>query len=413
MPLTLTSRATVYDRYSIARRFTAQETAINVVKGNISLLVSESEITELKNGNKTMYSKLASVEMDLKSITLAVSSSEYKDINGVLSAITQARASITLNSQQIQLKVSKDSVISSINQTAEAVAINANKINLNGVVTANENFKILADGSMIAKNGSFTGDVYATGGTFSGDIDINVDYTQGHGVDVFSDTSGDITHILPGSITCGPNKLGLNYAIDIDGGDGSSISPSIHIRNGNPSDTIYLYTDSVSFGNADVSCKKLSVFTELSAPNARGYLDKLTVSDCFVNGPLLVAGTKNRVVKTNSFGTIAQSAYETAEPMFGDVGHGIINEYGECTIFIDPRFAETVSTEYGYYVFITKYSDGDTWVSRKDLNTFTISGTPGLEFDWELKAHQKGYETDRLKTVELPDMNSVEARARP
>ena len=132
MPLTLTSRATVYDRYSIARRFTAQETAINVVKGNISLLVSESEITELKNGDKTMYSKLASVEMDLKSITLAVSSSEYKDINGVLSAITQARASITLNSQQIQLKVSKDSVISSINQTAEAVKINANKIELTG-----------------------------------------------------------------------------------------------------------------------------------------------------------------------------------------------------------------------------------------------------------------------------------------
>ncbi|HBI73653.1 MAG TPA: hypothetical protein DDY59_10725 [Lachnospiraceae bacterium] len=148
----------------------------------ISLLVSESEITELKNGNKTMYSKLASVEMDLKSITLAVSSSEYKDINGVLSAITQARASITLNAQQIQLKVSKDSIILSINQTAEAVKINANKIeltgnglinilntgtttinlpriNLHGVVTANENFKILTDGSMAAKNGTFDGNV--------------------------------------------------------------------------------------------------------------------------------------------------------------------------------------------------------------------------------------------------------------
>ena len=70
-----------------------------------------------------MYSKLSAVEMDLNSINLAVSSSEYKDINGVLSAITQARASIELNSQEIRLKVSKDSIISTINQSAEAVSL--------------------------------------------------------------------------------------------------------------------------------------------------------------------------------------------------------------------------------------------------------------------------------------------------
>lgn len=117
MSLILASRATVYDRYAISRKFTAQETAINVIQGNISLLISASEIEELKNGDKTMYSKLSAVEMDLNSINLAVSSSEYKDINGVLSAITQARASIELNSQEIRLKVSKDSLISTINQS--------------------------------------------------------------------------------------------------------------------------------------------------------------------------------------------------------------------------------------------------------------------------------------------------------
>lgn len=374
MAIALTSRATVYDRYAISRKFTAQETAINVVQGNIALLVSESEITELKNGNKTMYSKLASVEVDLKSITLAVSSSEYQDINGVLSAITQARASITLNSQQIQLKVSKDSIISSINQTAESISINASKINLNGVVTANENFKILEDGSMVAKNGSFTGDVYATGGTFSGDIAINVSYTQGLGINVSTNANQQIVHILPGSIDCVINGPGSLQGVSIYSGL-SPIRPSIRIGDGTKSASIY--ADSLMMNDADVYCKTLHV-----------------------------TGSKNRVVKTQSFGTIAQSAYETAEPMFGDVGHGIINEFGECTIFIDPKFAETVSTEYGYYVFITKYSNGDAWISKKDLTTFTVEGTPGLEFDWEIKAHQKGYETDRLKTVELPDMNN-------
>ena len=43
-------------------------------------------------------------------------------------------ASISLNSQQIQTKVSSGEIISTINQSAEAVTINANKINLVGAV---------------------------------------------------------------------------------------------------------------------------------------------------------------------------------------------------------------------------------------------------------------------------------------
>lgn len=48
-------------------------------------------------------------------------------------------------------------LISAINQTAEAVSIDASKINLNGVVTANQTFKIQLDGS-----------VQCTGGTIGG-----------------------------------------------------------------------------------------------------------------------------------------------------------------------------------------------------------------------------------------------------
>ena len=132
MSISLASAATVYDRYAIANRFTTNETAIRLNQGNIYAIVSESEIIQLKNGNKTMYSRLATVEINLQSITLAVSSSEYKNMGGVLSAITQARSSISLNAQQISLKVSKDNIISSINQTSESVKISANKIALTG-----------------------------------------------------------------------------------------------------------------------------------------------------------------------------------------------------------------------------------------------------------------------------------------
>lgn len=60
--------------------------------------------------------------------------------------------------------VKKGSIISEINQTAEEVGIKANKINLNGAVTANNNFKILEDGSIQALNGTFLGDIYLNSG---------------------------------------------------------------------------------------------------------------------------------------------------------------------------------------------------------------------------------------------------------
>lgn len=61
-------------------------------------------------------------------------------------------------------------IVSSINQTAEAIKIQASKIALEGIITANSRFKILADGSMVATNGTFTGVVNATSGTFNGTV---------------------------------------------------------------------------------------------------------------------------------------------------------------------------------------------------------------------------------------------------
>ena len=72
-----------------------------------------------------------------------------------------ASSQIIQTADSISTKVSKGSIISEINQSAEAVSIIASKINLNGVVTANENFKILSDGSMEAVNGKFAGNLTA------------------------------------------------------------------------------------------------------------------------------------------------------------------------------------------------------------------------------------------------------------
>ena len=49
---------------------------------------------------------------------------------------------------EVSKKVGNDEIISRINQSAEAVTIDASKININGTISANGNFKVDTDGTM-------------------------------------------------------------------------------------------------------------------------------------------------------------------------------------------------------------------------------------------------------------------------
>lgn len=109
-----------------------------------------------------------------------------------------------------------------------------------------------------------------------------------------------------------------------------------------------------------------------------------------------VTGSKSRLVKDTLYGDRLQYSYETPTPMFGDVGLGQLDENGEATIAIDDIFNETVNTSIEYAVFLQKEGPGDVWVDEKTTLYFTVKGTPGLKFAWELKAVQKGYENRRL-----------------
>lgn len=87
------------------------------------------------------------------------------------STTSQMNSAITLKANEINLtvaqKVDKNTIISSINQTAEAVKISASKIVFEGLVTANQNFRILLDGSIVAKNATITGNINATTGVIA------------------------------------------------------------------------------------------------------------------------------------------------------------------------------------------------------------------------------------------------------
>ena len=77
------------------------------------------------------------------------------------STTTQMNSAINLKANEISsvvsTKVGKGEIISRINQTSEQITIDASKINLNGIVTANNNFKINLDGSMETVAGKIAG----------------------------------------------------------------------------------------------------------------------------------------------------------------------------------------------------------------------------------------------------------------
>lgn len=108
-------------------------------------------------------------------------------------------------------------------------------------------------------------------------------------------------------------------------------------------------------------------------------------------------GTKNRVVPTENYSNRLQYCYETASPMFGDIGEGITDENGECIVEIGDIFTETVTTRIEYQVFLQKEGKGDLWIEKKEENYFIVHGTPNLKFAWELKAKQKDYEYVNLE----------------
>lgn len=81
--------ASIFSKDYTLKRFQAAETAIQVTQGKITALISESELIELQNSKATMYSKLASVILDINSLQLQFSdiSSKYDTVTGQYSSL--------------------------------------------------------------------------------------------------------------------------------------------------------------------------------------------------------------------------------------------------------------------------------------------------------------------------------------
>lgn len=100
---------------------------------------------------------------------------ETKNTDNFITSVSSAKeTSLKIDKQQSEIssKVSKNGIISAINQSAEEIQIQANKIKLEGYTTINDGFSIDEEGNMIANNGTFNGLIS------SGNIEVGNGYTE-------------------------------------------------------------------------------------------------------------------------------------------------------------------------------------------------------------------------------------------
>lgn len=290
--------------------------------------------------------------------------------------LPELSSKVTQTSEGLKSTVKKGDVSSEISQEAGKISITGNRIAI-----TSQNFQLTDDGK-----------VNCTGATVSGTIESTGDRGK--------------TRVTNGGfyILNKNNKVaGCFYGSDSNNGGRLDIYTSA----GNEGDLAF----SASAMKTDVYAGGLDVHKNGVVIRQGGL--SIYSGGATVTGNLSVSGTKNRVVKTKDYGKVLHYCYETATPMFGDVGTGKTDENGFCYIYFDPLFSETVNTSVEYCVFLQKEGNGDLWIEEKGEDFFKVLGTPNLSFSWEAKAKQSGYEYMRMEnfkninTEEETDYESI------
>lgn len=156
--------------------------------------------------------------------TWAAMFTDQTDENGVT---TKAQISTLINNGISQAQIRADQITIEGSKTK----IKADLISLEGLTTVNNNFKVLADGSIEAVNGKFTGEINATSGTFANisskdgfwriDSDGKMHATDGEFTGKVTATSGKFSgHLVAESIDLAICDRQVNGAVITMGGEG-------------------------------------------------------------------------------------------------------------------------------------------------------------------------------------------------
>lgn len=415
------------------------------------------------NANTDKLLKDYASNSDLKSAKDRVSVLEtWKQEASVKITDSSIVATVTKSAQWAD-KADKSSLISQINMSTEGITINSSLIKLEGLVTANNYFKINTDGSVETKkaviggwnvdntaiykdivSGDTTYRVYfqpplqsapdstwilscqkktGEGSTFYGSFVLYSDgkarfgttylYPDGScalGENFKIDTSGNMKAGTSKINSDGSCALGTNFKVDKSGN--LKVGSTEIASSGDISfkSEILIATSSGTPACTAASGHRLSVLTRngLQVANTdNGNLTRIEPVGITTKN-LTASGTKKRVVNTDNYAVRSLYCYEMPSPVFGDVGEATLDESGKCIIMIDDIFSETIVTNIEYQVFLQKEGQGDVWIEKKEDTYFEAAGTPELKFAWEIKARQKDYETERLEIFDEEDFTDID-----
>lgn len=378
-----------------------QQTDIDQTADKIALIASDEQLRQYGTDN-TVVSDLAALKVTAQGISSTVSShtaalakkANTSDVNAALankadttyvsenySTKTQTAQKIT---QAVSSKVGEAEVRSLISQSADAIRLMAKAL------------AWTSDNSSLTEAGFLT----ITGGHIA-EYEINQNALLCETVNEV----GTIEHVeLTGSqllmyqensqpsaalepfvgVRVNPARIDFRYKTFKDVIYGVTIDPFNHL-------SLYNHPESAS-----------DVWNITPAVSLRAQSDGLIInpweSECVqIIGDLVVSGRKPRMVRTDNYQDRLLFCYETPTPLFGDIGEAVLDEEGLCYVDIDDIFSEAIAEQVEYQVFLQKEGEGDCWITDKQPRFFVIKGTPGLKISWELKAKQKGYETQRLE----------------
>ena len=239
--------------------------------------------------------------------------------------------------------VNKDTIIADINasvQNGQGIV----SLTGNSVIIQSDNFKLDSTGSIEATNGKFNGEI--NGSRITGGV-----------IELYDDESIEKEGA---SLRFKPTRDDESQFLEVNSGG-------------------------IGFWNENEGVGTLI--------KANGDID--VANNLMVYGDFDVSGNKHRVVEIENGKYVRLSAYETATPYFGDIGSDKTDKNGHCKIRIEDIFSQTIEND-DYKVFIQECGEGHLYV-KKYGNYFEVIGTPNLDFDWEIKAIQKGYKNVRLK----------------
>lgn len=153
----------VYDEYILKDGKAQVIRKINAdgsIKDNEEVEELGEYVIELREGTNTIeiqnYTARIKAKWAIKSNYTDVFATKVK----MNSEIKQTADSIN---SEVRKKVDENEVISKINQSAEQIKIEANKININGTISANGNFIVDKNGTMSCKNANISGNILLGG----------------------------------------------------------------------------------------------------------------------------------------------------------------------------------------------------------------------------------------------------------